>query len=148
LHCWEALGQPEIIPQYLRAFVPGGTFFFPVTGLERRRKLLTKPIDDLREGFKAARQRRPFTVEAMVILPDHLHCIWTLPPGDADFSRRGCDIKARFAAQISRGEILSVRRLKKKERGIWPRRFEEHAIRDKGGGLALFKLPPLRAKEY
>jgi putative transposase len=80
--------------------------------------------------FKAARRRRPFTIEAIVILPDHLHCIWTLPSGDADFSSRWHDIKARFAAQISRGERLSARRLRKGERGIWQRRFWEHVIRD------------------
>ena len=118
--------------QYIRAFAPGGTFFFTVTLLERRRKLLTEHIDDLRAVFKAARQRRPFTVEARVILPDHLYCIWTMPSGGADFSTRWHDIKARFAAQIPRGERLSAPRLKKGERGIWPRRFGEHAIRDEG----------------
>ena len=107
------------MPQYIRAFVPGGTFFFTVTLLERRRKLLTENIDKLREVFKTGRQRKPFTIEAIVILPDHLHCIWTLPSGDADFSTRWHDIKARFAAQISRGERLSARRLQKGERGIW-----------------------------
>jgi REP element-mobilizing transposase RayT len=69
------------MPQYIRAFVPGGTFFFTVALLERRRKLLTENIDKLREVFKVASRRRPFTIEAIVILPDHLHCIWTLPPG-------------------------------------------------------------------
>jgi len=107
------------MPQYIRAFVPGGTFFFTVTLLERRRKLLTENIDNLREVFQAARRRRPFTLEAIVIWPDHLHCIWTLLSGDADFSTRWHDIKARFAAQISRGERLSARRLQKGERGIW-----------------------------
>ena len=67
------------MPQYLRAFIPEGTFFFTVTRLEHRRKLLTEPIDDLRAVLKAARQRRPFTVEAIIIFPDHLHCIWKLP---------------------------------------------------------------------
>jgi REP element-mobilizing transposase RayT len=62
------------MPQYIRAFVPGGTFFFMVTMLECRRKLLTENIDNLREVFKVARRRRPFTIEAIVILPDHLHC--------------------------------------------------------------------------
>ncbi len=118
------------MPQYIRAFVPGGTFFFTVTLLERRRKLLTEHIDALRAVFKAARQRRPFTIEAIVILPDHLHCIWTLPPGDADFSTRWHDIKARFATQIPGGERLSARRFQKGERGIWQRRFWEHVIRD------------------
>ena len=120
------------MPQYIRAFVPGGTFFFTVTLLERRRKLLTENIDHLRKVFEAAHRRRPFTIEAIVILPDHLHCIWTLPSGDADFSTRWHDIKARFAAQISRGERLSPRRLQKGERGIWQRRFWEPVIRDEG----------------
>jgi putative transposase len=120
------------MPQYRRAFVPGGTFFFTVTLLERGRKLLTKHIDNLRRSFAAARQRRPFTVEAMVILPDHLHCIWTLPPGDADFSTRWHDITARFSAQIPRGERLSARRWQRGERGIWQRGFWEHVIRDEG----------------
>jgi putative transposase len=120
------------MPQYIRAFVPGGTFFFTVTLLERRRKLLIEHIDDLRAVFKAARQRRPFNVEAIVILPDHLHCIWILPAGVAAFSIRWHDIKARFAAQISKGERLSARRVKKGERGIWQRRFWEHVIRDEG----------------
>ena len=118
------------MPRYLRAFVPGGTFFFTVTLLERSRKLLTEYIDNLRESFAKALQRRPFTVEAIVILPDHLHCIWTLPAGDADFSTRWHDIKARFSARVPRGEILSARRLQKGERGIWQRRFWEHVIRD------------------
>ncbi|MGD0216520.1 MAG: transposase [Desulfobaccales bacterium] len=115
-----------------RAFVPGGTFFFTVTLLERRRQLLTENIDNLQEVFTAIRRRRPFTIEAIVILPDHLHCIWTLPSGDADFSARWHDIKARFAAQISGGERLSPRRLQKGERGVWQRRFWEHLIRDEG----------------
>ena len=118
------------MPQYIRAFVPGGTFFFTVALLERHRKLLTEHIDDLRAVFMAARKRRPFIIEAIVILPGHLHCIWTLPFGDADFSTRWHDIKTRFAARIPGGERLSARRLKKGERGIWQRRFWEHVIRD------------------
>ena len=118
------------MPQYIRAFVPGGTFFFTVTLLERRQRLLTENIDKLREVFRVARQRRPFSIEGIVILPDHLHCIWTLPSGDSDFSTRWHDIKARFAAQIPREERLSARRRKQGERGIWQRRFWEHVIRD------------------
>jgi putative transposase len=118
------------MPQYIRAFVPGGTFFFTVALLERRRKLLTEHIDLLRQVFQAARQRRPFTIEAIVILPDHMHCIWTLPTGETDFSSRWHDIKARFAAGIPAGERLSRRRQQKGERGIWQRRFWEHVIRD------------------
>ncbi|ABA57281.1 Protein of unknown function DUF1568 [Nitrosococcus oceani ATCC 19707] len=118
------------MPRYLRACVPGGTFFFTVALLERQSHLLTEHIDDLRLAFADARRRRPFTIEAIVILPDHLHCLWTLPPGDSDFSVRWHDIKARFSARIPPGERLSARRLKKSERGIWQRRFWEHVIRD------------------
>ncbi|MBW1953998.1 MAG: transposase, partial [Deltaproteobacteria bacterium] len=111
-------------------YISGGTFLFTVALLERRRKLLTQHIDLLREVFQAARRRRPFTIEAIVILPDHLHCIWTLPPGGADFSSRWQDIKARFAAQIPRGEWLSERRRRKGERGIWQRLFWGHVIQN------------------
>jgi len=106
------------MPQYLRALVPGGTFFFTVTLLECRRKLLTEHLDNLRASFRAARQNRPFTVEAAVIWPDYLYSIWTLLSGDADFSTRWHNLKARFAAQILGGERLSAPRLKKGERDI------------------------------
>jgi len=118
------------MPNYIRAIVPGGTFFFTVALLEGRRRLLTDHIDDLRSVFADARSRRPFAIEAIVVLPDHLHCIWTLPPGDSDFSARWHDIKARFSARIPEGEWRSDRRVRKGERAIWQRRFWEHAIRD------------------
>jgi putative transposase len=118
------------MPSYRRAIAPGGTFFFTVCLLDRRRGLLTEHIADLRQVLADARRRRPFRIDAIVILPDHLHCIWTLPEGDADFSARWHDIKSRFAARIPRDEGLSARRLRKGERGIWQRRFWEHLIRD------------------
>ena len=101
------------MPNYIRAFAPGGTFFFTVALLERRQRLLTEHIDELRSVFSAAKQRRPFTIQAIVILPDHLHCIWTLPVGDSDFSTRWHDIKSRFAAKIPKGERCSIRRRNK-----------------------------------
>ncbi len=73
---------------YVRADIPGETFFFTVALLERRRRLLVENIATLREAFRGVRHRYPFTINAIVILPDHLHCVWTLPPGDADFSTR------------------------------------------------------------
>jgi putative transposase len=118
------------MPSYVRAFVPGGTFFFTVALLERPRGLLTVHIDTLRTVFIEARRRRPFQIDAIVVLPDHLHCLWTLPPGDADFSARWHDIKSRFSARVAPGERLSGRRKTKGERGVWQRRFWEHAIRD------------------
>ncbi len=118
------------MPRYIRAFVPGGTFFFTVVALDRRLDLLTRNIGVLREVFARAQRRRPFTIDAIVVLPDHLHCIWTLPPGDSDFSSRWHEIKARFSARMTRDEPRSVRRRRKGERGIWQRRFWEHVIRD------------------
>lgn len=80
------------------------------------------------------RRDRPFRVDAIVILPDHLHCIWTLPEGDADFSSRWHAIKSGFARRTPHDESLSARRRQKGERGIWHRRFWEHAIRDDRDG--------------
>ena len=110
--------------------MPGGTFFFTVTTLDRRRGVLTKNIAVLRDVFAQEKKRRPFTIDAIVVLPDHLHCLWTLPPGDSDFSSRWREIKARFSARVASGESLSTRRRIKGERGIWQRRFWEHVIRD------------------
>jgi len=118
------------MPHYIRAFIPGGTFFFTVTLLERRRRLLIEHIEALRDAFAATGRRRPFAIDAAVILPDHLHCIWTLPAGDADFSTRWHAIKSTFSRAIPQGERLSARREIKGERGIWQRRFWEHTIRD------------------
>nr|WP_193399823.1 transposase [Immundisolibacter cernigliae] len=118
------------MPHYVRADIPGGTFFSTVALLERRRRLLVENIGTLREAFRGVRHRYPFTIDAIVILPEHLHCVWTLPAGDADFSTRWRLIKAAFARGIAAGERLSERRQRTGERGIWQRRFWEHAIRD------------------
>jgi putative transposase len=118
------------MPHYLRAHVPGGSYFFTVALLERRRRLLTAHINALRAAFRSVHIQRPFHIDAIVILPDHLHCIWTLPPNDADSSTRWRLIKSSFARAIAPGERLSSRRRTKHERGIWQRRFWEHVIRD------------------
>jgi putative transposase len=118
------------MPQYVRAHIPGGTFFFTVTLLERHRRLLVENIDELRAAFHSVQQRRPFRIDAIVVLPDHLHCIWTLPSDDADFSTRWRLIKTAFARSIPTAEPRSERRQRTGERGIWQRRFWEHAIRD------------------
>jgi putative transposase len=83
--------------QYRRAFVPGGTFFFTVVTADHRPLIADdKNIETLRRAFRTVRSKRPFILDAAVILPDHLHCIWTLPPGDADFATRWRLIKTRF----------------------------------------------------
>lgn len=118
------------MPNYIRAHVPGGTFFFTLTLLDRRQRLLVEHIDLLRDSFASVLQQRPARIDAIVVLPDHLHCIWTLPADDADFSTRWRLIKGRFASGLPRVENEPLRRAARHERGIWQRRFWEHAIRD------------------
>ena len=91
---------------------------------------MTDHIEDLRQAFRQVKAQRPFKIEAIVILPEHLHCIWTLPIDDTDYSTRWRLIKSAFARRMQAQESLSARRQKKHERGIWQRRFWEHAIRD------------------
>lgn len=118
------------MPQYARAFVPGGSFFFTGALLERRRTLLVDHVDLLRTSFAHVRATRPFAIEAIVVLPDHLHCIWTLPEDDADFSVRWSLIKSAFSRGLPKDERRRDSRTRRGERGIWQRRFWEHVIRD------------------
>jgi putative transposase len=76
------------MPNYRRAFVPGGCWFFTVNLLDRRQTLLVDQIETLRAAVAATRQSHAFTIDAFVVLPDHLHAVWSLPAGDSDFSRR------------------------------------------------------------
>ena len=118
------------MPDYRRNRVPGGTYFFTVNLLERRSGLLVEHIDAFREAVRQVRARRPFHIDAWAVLPDHTHCIWTLPPGDTDYSGRWKAIKIAFAKSLPKTERLSAVRVRKGERGIWQRRFWEHTIRD------------------
>ena len=118
--------------EYRRNFVPGGSYFFTVNLADRRLQLLTQQIEPLRAAFRYTQQRHPFTVEAAVILPEHLHVIWTLPDGDADFALRWRLIKTEFSRALPKGEQISSSRNGKNERGIWQRRYWEHKIRDEG----------------
>src|SRR5436189_4086868 len=118
------------MPNYRRAFVSGGCWFFTANLLDRRSGLLTKEIAALREATRRTRQRHPFRIDAFVVLPDHIHTVWTLPPGDADFSTRWRLIKIEFSKSIPTSERLSRVRRARGERGIWQRRFWEHLIRD------------------
>jgi putative transposase len=117
---------------YRRAFVPGGWYFFTVALADRRSALLTEQIALLRAAFRSAREHHPFTIEAIVILPEHLHSIWRLPEGDDDFPARWRLIKAAFSRGLPAGEHISRSRRRKGERGIWQRRYWEHAICDAG----------------
>jgi putative transposase len=115
---------------YRRNFIPGGCFFFTVNLADRRLSLLTNHLDALRAAFREARQRHPFEIDAIVILPDHLHTVWTLPEDDADFATRWRLIKTNFSRNVPAGERVSASRSAKGERGIWQRRYWEHTIRD------------------
>jgi putative transposase len=119
------------MPNYRRAFIPGGTWFFTVNLLQRyRNDLLIREIDLLRETVRRVRERHPFLIDAWVVLPDHLHCIWTLPPGDSDFSMRWRLIKSGFSRALPNTERRSDVRKDAGERGIWQRHYWEHLIRD------------------
>lgn len=114
---------------YRRNFVPGGRYFFTVSLASRRSALLTEKVAWLRAAFRNTQERHPFTIDAIVILPDHLHTIWTLPEGDADFATRWRLIKSAFSHGLPRGEAASASRAAKGERGIWQRRYWEHTLR-------------------
>jgi putative transposase len=115
---------------YRRNLLAGGRFFFTVNLAERRLKLLTDHVEKLRTAFREVRRNHPFTIDAMVVLPDHLHTIWTLPEDDADFATRWRLIKSAFSRGLLTGERISKSRTAKGERGIWQRRYWEHTIRN------------------
>jgi putative transposase len=123
------------MPQYRRACVPGGTFFFTVVTFERRR-ILTSDLARrcLRKAWEDTNHRRPFELQAVCLLPDHLHCVWSLPEADGDFSSRwkmikGCFTRMYRAAGGAEGDRCPSRELKG-EAAVWQRRFWEHWIRD------------------
>ncbi len=119
--------------EYRRARITGGTFFFTLVTHHRRSFLCeAQNIGLLRQSFWVVMQRHPFVIDAAVILPEHLHCIWTLPEGDSDYLMRWRLIKSgvsRLCGHEVRGNISDSRR-NKKEQAVWQRRFWEHCIRD------------------
>ncbi|MBL1216920.1 MAG: transposase [Planctomycetes bacterium] len=118
------------MPRYRRWRVRGGVYFFTANLQDRRRSLLIDHIDVLRKAFRLTKARHPFRIDAIVVLPDHLHCIWALPPGDDDFSTRWMRIKATFSQGLPSFEGPRHSRVRSGEREVWQRRFWEHVIRD------------------
>jgi len=119
--------------QYRRAKIKGGTYFFTVV-THNRRQFLCQPenVELLRNAFRYVMKRHPFKIDAFVLLLDHLHCIWTLPEGDEDFSNRWRLVKYYFSLNCEkqyRGDVSDSRE-RKNEQTIWQRRFWEHVIRD------------------
>ena len=123
------------MPHYLRSKQKGGTFFFTVVTQQRRNLLLRASVlKALRESFAEIQSRDPFTLNAWVILPDHLHCIWTLRDGDSEFSYKWSLIKAGVTRRLLAADSFipetAVSRNKRREGPVWQRRFWEHRIRD------------------
>ena len=118
------------MPQYRRANVAGGTFFFTVTIANRSDDLLIREVDRLRHIYRTVQHRHPFETIAICILPDHLHAIWLLPEHDADFPLRWNLIKSGFSRGLAPARSRSAHHLVKREKGLWQRRYWEHVIRD------------------
>ena len=104
-------------------------YFFAVVLAERSSRLLVSEIDRLRRAYQMARDRYFFGTVAICVLPDHLHAIWSLPDGDNNFSKRWSLIKTNFSRGLD-AQPRSPSKISKLEKGIWQRRYWEHAIRD------------------
>lgn len=115
---------------YLRPKIPGATIFFTVNLADRRSSLLVNQINVLRDAVRKTKSERPFHIDAWVVLPNHMHMVWTLPEGDSDYSVRWSIIKARFSIQIEAGRKRQSH-ISRREKAIWQRRFWEHHIRDR-----------------
>jgi putative transposase len=123
------------MPNYHRHFQPGGTFFFTVVTYKRHPIFNTSSARQLLgEAFRTAMERYPFSMVAVCLLPDHLHCIWTLPENDINYSIRWGFIKSFFTHRYNDRDTSSSKtvrsREKRREKGVWQRRFWEHFIRD------------------
>jgi putative transposase len=117
------------MPHYVRAKIKGSVFFFTVVLAERPSNPLLEEVERLRQIYRIVQQRRPFETIAICVLPDHVHALWALPEGDADFSTRWSLIKSGFSRGLD-AKPRSASKLGKREKRIWQRRYWEHAIRD------------------
>ncbi len=118
------------MPNYRRAKVKGGTYFFTVNTLDRNKGLLTRHINELRQSFNHVKKHYPFKLDALVVLPDHFHMVMTLPQNDEDYSNRLRIIKEGFTKRLKLNATDHLSRLTRNEKGVWQRRFWEHQIRD------------------
>jgi len=115
--------------QFRRNYVPGGSYFFTLTLIDRRSTLLADRVDLLRQAFRDETAKRPFEILAIVVLPEHLHAVLTLPAGDSDYSQRWRGIKSGFSRAVSQAGIRVAQNARGEYR-LWRRRFWEHSIRD------------------
>lgn len=123
------------MPDYKRFFVPGGTYFFTIVTHERQPLFATEAnVEKLRVAMREVQQEMPFEILAAVILPDHMHFLWSLPRGDTGYSKRIGLMKVKFTRSIRSKDAVpfssTQSRLKHRESDVWQRRFWEHTIRD------------------
>ncbi|MCE3272645.1 MAG: hypothetical protein K0S57_3042 [Ramlibacter sp.] len=119
--------------RYVRAPLAGATYFFTVNLHDRGARHLVDHVVDLRASVAEVRTRHPFTIDAMVVLPEHLHAIWTLPPDDGDFARRWMLVKQGFTRRLALRGLLDASAAVERRKGrksLWQQRFWEHQIRD------------------
>jgi putative transposase len=115
---------------YRRFLVPGGTYFFTLALEDRRNATLVEQISRLRHAWREVSRKLPFETLAVCVMPEHLHTIWTLPVGDHSFSERLRQIKFLFSTGLPENGARSESKKKKREKGIWQRRFWEHAVQN------------------
>lgn len=118
------------MPRYIRAALPGATYFFTLALADRPDDALVRNVAVLRVAYAKVLQRHPFETVAICVLPDHLHCIWRLPEGDSDFALRWQQIKRGFSLAVPARTPERASLRAKREKGLWQRRYWEHLIRD------------------
>jgi len=122
------------MPSYRRTLIKGASYFFTLVSFQRQPILCDKPIREaLRNAIKLTQKKYPFNIDAWILMPDHLHCIWTLPEKDSDYSVRWNQIKRRVSIeckQYKKQSLMNTSKSKHRESTIWQRRFWEHQIRD------------------
>jgi putative transposase len=116
--------------RYRRLNIEGGAFFFTLALALRGSDLLVRHIAQLRHAYAEVEKRHPFETVAVCILPDHIHALWQLPDGDADYASRWSLFKSGFSRVLPAAKTRSPSKIAKREKGIWQRRYWEHAIRD------------------
>ena len=118
------------MPEYRRNRVPGGCYFLTINLRDRHSDLLVREIEPLRAAVRQTRARLPFHIDAWVVLPEHMHCLWTLPEDDVDFPARVQSIKAAFSRLMPKPQSRRPSLIRKREAGIWQRRYWERTVRD------------------
>lgn len=116
--------------RYRRLLIEGGAFFFTLALADRGSDLLVRHIERLRHAYAEMEKRHPFETVAICILPDHIHALWRLPDADADYAARWSLFKSGFSRGLPADQTRSLSKIAKREKGIWQRRYWEHAIRD------------------